>query len=252
MRQTRLSTGREAGSQGTRSSTAEPSLKDVVEQLASMEARLNNKMTTLDSNMDERLTSLSAEMGRAYAKVQEEVQELREEVSGLRRENQELRDKLSDMELKTDDLECRSRRNNVLFYGLKKGDDEQGAEGCERTVKNFLRDKLGFTEDVIFDRVHRTSSKPNAPIVARCAFYKDRVQILKTKSKLRGSDIFLGEDFSSRVRDMRKKLLPHLKLARDEGKRATMIYDHLLIDNKKFVLSDDGTGIVEVAQRSME
>ena len=34
---------------------------------------------------------------------------------------------------------------------------------------------------------------------------------------------------------------PHVKTARNQGKRATMIivYDHLLIDDKKFVLDDD-------------
>nr|KAG5688472.1 hypothetical protein BaRGS_011910 [Batillaria attramentaria] len=68
--ETRLSTtGREAGSPGTRSSTAEPSLKDVVEQLASMEARLNNKMTNLDSKMDEMMALLSREMGQGVKRI---------------------------------------------------------------------------------------------------------------------------------------------------------------------------------------
>ncbi|KAL8604568.1 hypothetical protein ACOMHN_013348 [Nucella lapillus] len=33
----------------------------------------------------------------------------------------------------------------------------------------------------------------------------------------------------------------------DQKKRATMIYDHLLIDGKKYVLGDDDNGIVEVS-----
>ena len=39
-----------------------------------------------------------------------------------------------------------------------------------------------------------------------------------------------------RVREIRKKLGPHLNAARDQGKRATMIFDHLLINGKKFTL----------------
>ncbi|KAL8613571.1 hypothetical protein ACOMHN_021990 [Nucella lapillus] len=35
--------------------------------------------------------------------------------------------------------------------------------------------------------------------------------------------------------------------AKDQKKRATMIYDHLLIDGKKYVLGDDDNGIVEVS-----
>ncbi|KAL8580697.1 hypothetical protein ACOMHN_004738 [Nucella lapillus] len=76
-------------------------------------------------------------------------------------------------------------------------------------------------------------------------FLKDKVSILKAKWKLKGSDLFIGEDFSLRVRTLRKKLVPHLKAAKDQKKRATMIYDHLLIDGKQYVLGDDDNGIIE-------
>ena len=62
---------------------------------------------------------------------------------------------------------------------------------------------------------------------------------MKERSKLKGSNIFIAEDFSQRVREIRKALTPHLKTARNQGKRAAMIYDHLLIDGKKFVLDKD-------------
>ena len=59
------------------------------------------------------------------------------------------------------------------------------------------------------------------------------------KKKLKGSNIFIAEDFSQRVSEIRKALTPHLKTARNHGKRATMICDHLLIDGKKFSLDKD-------------
>ena len=62
---------------------------------------------------------------------------------------------------------------------------------------------------------------------------------MKERSKLKGSNIFIAEDFSQRVREIRKALTPHLKAARNQGKRATMIYDHLPIEGKKIVLDKD-------------
>ena len=62
---------------------------------------------------------------------------------------------------------------------------------------------------------------------------------MKERSKLKESNIFITGDFSQRVRAIRKALTPHLKAARNQGKRATMIYDHLLIEGKKFVLDKD-------------
>ena len=52
------------------------------------------------------------------------------------------------------------------------------------------------------------------------------MKILKTKTKLKGSDVFIGEDFSSRVREIRRKLIPHLKKPRSEGKKITVVFDH--------------------------
>ena len=61
---------------------------------------------------------------------------------------------------------------------------------------------------------------------------------MKAKTKLKGSNVFISEDFSLRVREIRKKLLPHLKAAKDEKKKAAMVYDHLLINGKKFILNE--------------
>ena len=96
-----------------------------------------------------------------------------------------------------------------------------------------------------FDRVHCINSKTDSPVIARCVFYKQKVSVLKAKGKLRGTNVFIGEDFSSRVREVRKRLTPHLKKARSDGKRATMVFDHLVIDQKKFTV-DPEDRLVEV------
>ena len=106
-------------------------------------------------------------------------------------------------------------------------------------LKDLITDKLDLADKIQFDRVHHLNATPNSPVVARCTFYKDKVKILKAKTKLQGSDIFIGEDFSSRVRDIRRKLVPHLKKARSEGKRVvTMVFDHIIIAGKKLTVDD--------------
>jgi hypothetical protein len=148
------------------------------------------------------------------------------------------------MERKTDDLEGRSKRNNLMFYGLFRRENETPSE-CEGMLSDMLVDKMELAGDVQFDRVHRINSKPKSPVIARCTFFRDKDKILKAKSKLKGTQIFVGEDFSLRVREMRRNLIPHLKKVRSEEKRATMIFDHLLIDGKRFRL-DDGQNLREM------
>ena len=62
---------------------------------------------------------------------------------------------------------------------------------------------------------------------------------LKEKRKLKGTNAFIGEDFPARVRDIRRKLSPHLKKARGDGKRVAVVYDHLLIDGKYFTVNSN-------------
>ena len=59
---------------------------------------------------------------------------------------------------------------------------------------------------------------------------------MKERNKPKGSNIFIGDDFSLRLREIRKKLTPHLKTARNQGKWAIMVYGHLLIDGRKLFL----------------
>ena len=104
----------------------------------------------------------------------------------------------------------------------------------------MITDKLEIAKEIQFDRVHRLSAKPDSPIVARCVFFKDKSLIMKAKRKLSGTTTFIGEDFSLRVREIRKGLVPHMKTARSQNKKVSMIYDHLVIDGTKFALGSGG------------
>ena len=55
---------------------------------------------------------------------------------------------------------------------------------------------------------------------------------------MQGSGIFIGEYFSSLVRDARRKLVSYRKKARCESKKVTKAYDHLIIKGKKFTMDD--------------
>ncbi|XP_070184372.1 unconventional myosin-XVIIIa-like [Littorina saxatilis] len=187
-----------------------------------------------------------------YAALQGEVGGLREEVRELRQDNDELRavnskteERLSEMERKADDLENRSKRNNLIIYGLERNEGET-SEDCEGILQDLITDKLEMAGDVVFDRVHRLNSKADSPLITRCASYKDKLQILRAKRKLHGSQISIGEDFSRRVREIRRNLVPRLKQARDEQKKATLTFDHLYIEGKKFTFDLQKNTVIEM------
>ena len=226
--------------------------ESLAKQLAAMQMSINKTIETAANESNQKVDNLATEvreMKEQFSTLNSDVNNLRDEVQSLRdqnfslaQENDRLRDCCKNLFYKTDDLECRSKRNNLVFYGIKREDNET-SDNCEEKVNSILTDDLGL-EPIPFDRVHRTSMKKDAPIVARCTFYKDRQTILKAKKALStaNKDVSIGEDFSERVRAVRKSLLPHYKsLKADKTKKVGLIYDHLLVDGKKLYLGDDGS-----------
>ncbi|KAL8617292.1 hypothetical protein ACOMHN_065952 [Nucella lapillus] len=212
---------------------------------SSLKDMMTEMMVGINTRFDE-LQNDIREVRDSCAGMREDIESLKEEVATLKESNIKLEESVKKLEAKTDDLECRSKRNNMIIHGIPRHDKET-AEDCENILRDTITDTLELTGDFCFDRVHRLNAKKNSPVIACCSFYKDKGSILKAKWKLKGSDLFIGEDFSLRMRTLRKKPIPHLKAAKDQKKRATMIYDHLLIHGKKYFLGDDDNGIVEVS-----
>ena len=242
------------GEKTTAETTEPPILTDVMTMLSSLNSQFANmdaKFTSMDSKFDDMKNDIR-EIKDSYSELKGEVQALSEEITSLREENNVLKDsnrKLHDsvkrLEEKTDDLECRSKRNNLIIHGIPRLPGET-PENCEQELRDMLTDKMDLGDDFSFDRVHRVNSKSDSPIIARCTYYRQKMNILKAKGKLRGTILFVGEDFSLRVRNIRRKLAVHLRAAKAAKKRATMIFDHLLIEGKRYVLGDDESSIVEV------
>lgn len=222
----------------------EPSLRDIMQALQT----INSRMESMDSKMDTKLEGLRQEMADSFENMKKEMQELHGEVDSLKKantslkqENEELRSQVHFLDSKVDDLENRSRRSNLLIEGLPRLPNET-PEQCEKAVCDLFKEK--FDLNVGIDRAHRLNGKPKSPVIVCFSSYKDKVKVLKEKSKkLKDTDVFMFEDLSARVREIRKKLLVHLKEAKKANKKAIMIYDHLVIEGKNFFLSPDGFGI---------
>ena len=141
------------------------------------------------------------------------------------------------VEKKLDDLEGRLKINDLIFTGLQKQTqaDYESWEDCEKLVQDLIHNQLKILDVVQFDRVHRMRKDPKSPIIARFTNFKDKQRVLKQKRKLsetaEGSTIFIGEDFSRGVREMRKKLVPFLKNAKaDPTNNTRMVYVHSVIN----------------------
>ena len=133
----------------------------------------------------------------------------------------EVNDKMKYLEEKADDLENRSRRNNLCFDGIKEEANETWLT-TEKKIKEFMSTKLNIqTDEYTIERAHRvgkqdTTGKPRS-IVAKFNNYKLKESVMKNKKSLKGTNIYVREDFSQKVLAKRKELLPQMYEERKKG-----------------------------------
>lgn len=108
---------------------------------------------------------------------------------------------------KADYLEGQSKRNNVIIDGIPESQRESWEE-TEDKVRQILAEKLQMDEKRIeVERAHRTGDSSGdrpRPVVVKFLRWKDKAAIMARGNKLKGTNIYLNEDYSEAVRLRRK------------------------------------------------
>jgi hypothetical protein len=135
----------------------------------------------------------------------------------------------SKLEEKLDYLENQSRRSNLLFYGIPEADNENW-DDCEKKVMGVIKGHLKIAHTVVIERAHRVGSA----IIARFLSLKDRDLVLSKAKHLKGSDIYIKEDVSKRLRQKQAGLRSMMTSMREDGKRAMLSHDKLKTEEGTF------------------
>ena len=205
------------------SSSSTPNTSDVMAAITNLGVKFDTKFAEFDIKVNDIVSALDT--------LREGNSLLKKRVEKLTEETGQLKERLEKTEKKLEELEGRSRRNNLIFHGLPPAKDIETWDDCERLVKKCITEKLGLVRDEIqFDRVHRIGSS----IIAKFTFFKDKERVMKERRKLKGSKIFVNEDYTLGVREIRKKLSPFMNWFRSENKRASLVFDHLVVDGERF------------------
>ena len=152
-----------------------------------------NLETRIDNMVIKRLDDFAGKLNEHEEKLKA-VEFVMKEIT----DKAERRDKtIEALEIKIDELENRSRRNNLVFYGVPEPTRAE-REDCLKTMQELLVDIVGLEIDVTvdIDRCHRTpthrsyeeSSKPKMIHVAFPSFVT-REKVRKLKSLCRSSNL---------------------------------------------------------------
>ena len=149
----------------------------------------------LDS-VNESISSLSTKFDKLEEeriKQNDKINELEDNIGKLVDENKILKESI-------DELEQYSRRNCLLFLGLKESD----GENTDKVVIDTIRKEMTIDiSEQDLDRTHRIGKASrndgkSRPIIVKFARYAVRDQIYKNKRVLKGKNLLITESLTNR------------------------------------------------------
>ena len=198
-------------------------MDDLLAAKDEQESKLNAillKLESLEKSQKKNAKDVS-ELKDSYKLLDHDVTEIKSAI-----EEKASREEIDVLNQKIDDLENRSKRNNVVIWGLKEG-AEKDCSSVEKFLNEELFSKHMGLENIEVMRAHRTkinqaatsaSAPQPRPIHVYLLRYPDKGRILKAASNTLkdnpfcDSQIFISDDVSKAVRSERAKLRKdHLK-----------------------------------------
>ena len=173
-----------------------------------------------------------------------DLKNAKEDVKRLSNEVKSQKDSKLDAYRKIIDLEARSRRSNLLFFGIQESKDEN----VEEKVRNFIKDELKLVKNVSINRCHRLGApkknvigknafKPR-PIIVNFCFYKEKEEVRERRTVL-STEYGMANDLPDAVRRAQKTLIPQLKELKKTVKRSAIVYPCKLISDGEVKASRD-------------
>lgn len=236
----------------------EPTNSDIMKCLLTISDRIGaveKKLNTLDqlekkvSGFEKELKSIWAAVEDRSKRMEERVTKLEDKVDGADIGAGLLASKVDELEKARDSLreevtylKSQSMRNNLIFTNVPE-DNSSGSESpevTERKLRHHLHEHLKLAKETAdslrFERVHRSPGHPVSgkvrTIVAKFTFFQDRELVRRQWKHLSGTNFNVYEQLPQEIIAKRRRLVPKMKAARDQGKRAWIAYDTLFVDGR--------------------
>ena len=203
-----------------------------------MEEMFDQLKITMDNNKKE----INANTRALIEGLSSQLQEVRIKQEQLEQRIEKLEWICQEQADKNQTREDRDRRDNLVFFGIKKQPKERWHD-IEIQLIQFLKEYFDIQlNHYDFVRAHRVGRGPNSPIIARFFHFKVKDDILsKARSVLKDTPFAIFEDFSVATRSERKLLFQEANRVRRETEgrtRCQVSYRTLRIDGVPHMVKD--------------
>nr|XP_037282348.1 uncharacterized protein LOC119175530 [Rhipicephalus microplus] len=167
-----------------------------------------NQVQTNQSLLEQKVTDLSSRLATVETMVESydsghHIPDLPQAVNTV------IRNETTALHSRLDELEDRSRRDNLIFFGIADNVSEGWAQS-EKIITDLISQKLDLNlSNEAIQRAHRLGAYvPNKcrPIIVKFQSSKIKDNVFYQRKKFQPSKVSVSEDFSRATRQCRKKL----------------------------------------------
>lgn len=172
-----------------------------------------------------------------------EIQKLKEDVAQdiklLRQENQILKAENEQLEKRVLEAERKSKKFNLIFYGLEEQHNEiSDIQKLLHVVNENLQIDCKYTDLRDIYRLGKPSENKTRPVAIEVFNYALKTDILKNTKKLKGSGIYISHDYIKEDYEERKILYSNFKEAKKNGFEAKIQKGALIMRNKTYSVEE--------------
>ncbi|KAK6167821.1 hypothetical protein SNE40_021760 [Patella caerulea] len=178
------------------------------------------------------LQGVGTSLAQTVSSLHTDIQSLNSSNQTRDEENSSLKESVENLERKLESIENEARQKNLVINGLKARNNEE----CEKVVEAFIYEKLNVSEQVDIEKAYLVNKKQT--IIVKLWNLRDKNRIIQAAKNMRSEEFHVSCDYSFKVRQIRKKLIPYMLRARESGKKASLKFDRLIIDGELFTLDD--------------
>lgn len=191
------------------------------------------------------LISLQEEVRQQKVDMQNMKEELKntiintvnDKITQIETKNEQLEQNLEKQKIAIENMERFNRRKNLIFFGVE--ENEKSYHSLEKNILDIIRNYLKIRcENNCIEYVRRLGKKGDKirPIVVTLHTMGLKIIIQQNKKKLETTPYYIKEDYPPEVLKKRKELHLEAEKEREQGRKAIIKYDKLIIinnDNKQ-------------------
>ncbi|XP_025078897.1 protein unc-13 homolog C-like [Pomacea canaliculata] len=169
-----------------------------------MKQLIENSRCSLAEQIDKKieiLTSTLFELRTENDHLKKILEQTQKQVKSLEEESQSLRVQCAEQKEQINVLEQYSRRESIRVLGIQGDRKEEIPAECEKNILHMIQHVLGLTDIdsakiSTLHRVGRVMTNEPRPVIIKFVSRKDRDQVIKTRNRLKGSNVVITEDLT--------------------------------------------------------